>query len=396
MFFEMLHHSEMQESKPKKSAILSVIEGHSHRYTPKVMQLDLPTPLSAIYSSTWLEMDLPMLLVESAKVFDNLQVTQQQCLVVEEETREQSKSKVWFDQRAGRVTGSVFYEAAKANRAVSLIKRICYPRSSQFSTEATRWGQVNEERARANYISMMQDQHGDFQVYQQVINICTAHQYLFTVYLYTLYTFQFKASGFVINPDLPWIGATPDGQVTCTCHGEGVLEIKCPFNSRDRSLNESCRDSSFCLGIGEDGTMALKTDHKFMYQVQAQMHVSTVSYCDFIVWTPQEFFIQRIMYDPVFFHNAYLKVVEFIKTGVLPELLGKWYTAPRHTHPNTTTTEQPSEMGCYCGKPRDTDDITCTSGQCKRKHFHKSCLKLSRVPKTWKCVECRRKRVVLA
>jgi len=59
-------------------------------------------------------------------------------LVVEEETREQSKSKVWFDQRAGRVTGSVFYEAAKANRAVSLIKRICYPRSSQFSTEATR------------------------------------------------------------------------------------------------------------------------------------------------------------------------------------------------------------------------------------------------------------------
>ena len=31
MFFEMLHHSEMQESNPKKIAILSVIEGHSHR-----------------------------------------------------------------------------------------------------------------------------------------------------------------------------------------------------------------------------------------------------------------------------------------------------------------------------------------------------------------------------
>ncbi|XP_056121194.1 uncharacterized protein LOC130099507 [Rhinichthys klamathensis goyatoka] len=78
VFFEMLHHSEMQESKPKKSAILSVIEGHSHMYTPKVMQLDLPTPLSNIYSSTWLEMDLPTLLVESVKVFDNLHLTQQQ------------------------------------------------------------------------------------------------------------------------------------------------------------------------------------------------------------------------------------------------------------------------------------------------------------------------------
>ncbi|KAK7151592.1 hypothetical protein R3I94_008049 [Phoxinus phoxinus] len=65
----------MQESKPNKSAILCAIEGHSHRYMPKVMQLDLPTPLSTIYSNTWLEMGLPTLLVESAKVFDNLHLT---------------------------------------------------------------------------------------------------------------------------------------------------------------------------------------------------------------------------------------------------------------------------------------------------------------------------------
>ncbi|XP_038563448.1 uncharacterized protein LOC119894834 [Micropterus salmoides] len=243
------------------------------------MQLDLPTPLSTLHSSTWLEVDLPTLLVETSKVFDNLHLTQQ----------------------------------------------------------------------------------------------------------------QVHASGFIIHPDLPWIGASPDGMVTCTCHGDGVLEIKCPFNSRDCSLAESCKHPSFCLGLREDGTMSLKTDHKFMYQVQVQMHVATVSYCDFMVWTPQEFFIQRIQYDPVFFPNAYLKVAEFIKTGVLPELLGKWYTAPRHSHTDRATTEQPPEMGCYCGKPCDTDGIACTSGQCRRKHFHRSCLKLSRVPKTWKCVECRKK-----
>ena len=63
-----------------------------------------------------------------------------QCLVVEEETREQSKSRQWFDQRAGRVTASVFKEAARAERAVSLIKRICYPLDhSRFSNEATRY-----------------------------------------------------------------------------------------------------------------------------------------------------------------------------------------------------------------------------------------------------------------
>ncbi|KAM3619822.1 uncharacterized protein V6R79_014096 [Siganus canaliculatus] len=281
IFFEMLHHSEMQESKPKKSAILSVIEDHSHRYTPKVMQLDLPTLLSTLYSSQCLQMDLPMLLVESTRVFDNLHLTQQ----------------------------------------------------------------------------------------------------------------QVQASGFVINPDYPWIGASPDGLVTCTCHGDGVLEIKCPFSSKDCTLTESCKDPSFCLRIEEDGTMTLKTDHKYMYQVQAQMHVARVSYCDFMVWTLQDIFIQRIKYDPVFFHNAYLKVYELIKTGILPELLGKWYTAPHHISTDTAATVQPPEMGCCCGQPSDSDDISCTSGQCKRKHFQRSFLKLKREPMQWHLLRPVRDRV---
>lgn len=50
--------------------------------------------------------------------------------------------------------------------------------------------------------------------------------------------------------------------------------------------------------------MALKTNHKYIYQVQAQMHVT--------LW-----YGHHRSYDPFFFNNAYLKVVEFIKTGVL-------------------------------------------------------------------------------
>ena len=42
------------------------------------MQLDLPTPLSTLYSSTQLEMDFSLLLVESTKVFDDLHLTKQQ------------------------------------------------------------------------------------------------------------------------------------------------------------------------------------------------------------------------------------------------------------------------------------------------------------------------------
>ena len=44
-----------------------------------------------------------------------------QCLIVEE-TREQSQSRVWFDQRGGRVTVSVFSEVARADTPACLSK----------------------------------------------------------------------------------------------------------------------------------------------------------------------------------------------------------------------------------------------------------------------------------
>ena len=77
-FFEQLHSSENQEAIPKKSAILSVAEGHSVRYIPKTVQLDLPPPLPTLYSSTSLEMDVPSLLEEAARIFEELHLTPEQ------------------------------------------------------------------------------------------------------------------------------------------------------------------------------------------------------------------------------------------------------------------------------------------------------------------------------
>ena len=92
-------------------------------------------------------------------------------------------------------------------------------------------------------------------------SICVSNNLSPSVNQYTVYL-QVVPSGLIINPELPWIGASPDGMVTCTCHGDGVLEMKCQFNSKDCSLTESCKDPSFCLVMGEDGAKTLKTDHK--------------------------------------------------------------------------------------------------------------------------------------
>ena len=166
-----------------------------------------------------------------------------------------------------------------------------------------------------------------------------------------------------------------------------MLEIKCPFNATGRALRECVSDPLFCLTVNVEG-MTLKQDHSYMYQLQAQMRIAEVMYGDFVLWTPQELFMQQIQFDLYFFDEVYTRVEEFIRTGVLPELLGKWCTVP---HLSLSANLENVPEGCYCGNPvDDTDILSCTSKQCKRKRFHMSCMKLSRVPKSWKCVECKK------
>lgn len=121
----------------------------------------------------------------------------------------------------------------------------------------------------------------------------------------------------------PFFGATPDGIVNCSCHGPGVLEIKCPFHCKEASFKEAATQGSFCLE--EDGdSLRLKEDHAYYYQVQLQMKICLVDYADFVVW--KDLFVQRIGIERVFIDDAMQRAKPFVKLGILPELVGKWFT----------------------------------------------------------------------
>ena len=78
----------------------------------------------------------------------------------------------------------------------------------------------------------------------------------------------------------PCLGASADGIVRCECCGEGVIEIKCPFTHKHHTVSEAaCIDKIF--GLLPD--LSLKTGHRYYTQVQLQMRVNKVSYCDFVV-----------------------------------------------------------------------------------------------------------------
>ena len=294
-----MFYDDLAQSKTKP-AILSIISGYAEKY--KVDQNVLSLPLSSLFQSDCLQMPYTDLLVKCEDVFQQLMITEQQCKNIEASTRTQAHSKLWFRFRAGRVTASKFKAACHTDLSQpspSLVKSICYTENCRFTTTATQWGCDHEKTARKEYLEQQQHVHVDLTV---------------------------EDKGLVISHQYPYLGASPDGYVECACCGPRVLEIKCPFSCRDKPLLEATSDNSFCLEVSPEGTYILKPKHSYYYQVQLQMKLCNVAYCDFVVWKEEELVILRIDFEENFVKDAIEKCTKFYKYGVLPELIGKWYT----------------------------------------------------------------------
>ena len=65
------------------------------------------------------------------------------------------------------------------------------------------------------------------------------------------------------------IRATPDGFVTCTCCGDGLVEIKCPFSVKDSHSDILKSQKGSFLN-----THGLIASHKYYTQVQGQLLIT--------------------------------------------------------------------------------------------------------------------------
>ena len=153
--------------------------------------------------------------------------------------------------------------------------------------------------------------------------------------------FEVHNCGLIIDPAYPYLGASPDGIVNCKCCGRGLIEVKCPYLCRDSlSFEDASKQhapSAFCLQFNNnDGTFTLRPDHAYHYQVQLQMKLlCKVHYCYFVVWSPVGLVVLKIDYDKSFAEPAIERSFKFFKLGVLPELIGKWYTCGMMRHVET-------------------------------------------------------------
>ena len=185
-----------------KPAILSLVPAHSDSYVPKSLNPDLPAVLSSLYDENLRDADFSTVVQKAAEIANSLKITNQQKKIVEEKTRDQANSRLWFRMRTGRITASKFKSACRTNPALpsrSLIMSICHPELARFSTEAISWGCQHERTAKQCYSSFQNQKHKNFII---------------------------SDSGLFISTDFPYLGASPDGLVECECCGAGACEIK--------------------------------------------------------------------------------------------------------------------------------------------------------------------------
>lgn len=318
-------------------------------------------------------------------VADKVNITVEEAAKIERDTRDQHKSANWFSCRAGRVTASQLHTVTtfkKEKPALSTIKTICYPSVNKIKHAAVTWGIENEERAKKVYEEEEKGNHCGFSL---------------------------QKSGFIIRPDIPYMGSSPDGIVDCKCCGRGCLEVKCSYKHRDLPVLAACSEKTFCLEI-VDNDVCLKKGHKYYDQVQGQMLTAEVEYCDFVMFTNVDIRVVRVEADFECQERLKDKAKEFFMEVALPELVAKRFTVGipsvsvlgESSKVNVPSSRQDKKgkgkgkkkepLWCHCRKPAHFDDlIGCDNNECEVEWFHLGCVGLKEAPdadEAWFCEEC--------
>jgi putative phage-type endonuclease len=154
----------------------------------------------------------------------------------------EQRSPEWFEARKSKVTGSMVGAILGVNPwatpddAMRTMVRSHFGAESEFTGNiATEYGVMNEPNA--------------------IIDLEITRGY------------DVEEVGFIVHPELEWLGASPDGFIK----SDSVVEIKCPFGKRHDV------DPNFLPAIDQPHYYA---------QTQIEMYCSQREWCYFYQWSP--------------------------------------------------------------------------------------------------------------
>ncbi|CAN7946809.1 unnamed protein product [Ixodes hexagonus] len=317
----------------------------------------LPLPLTSVSQEDYRNLPKNELEDILISVYDCLMISKAEADFLERSTRKQSRSEAWHLHRRGRITASNFSRVKTLQESSSptlLITNIMgYSTDTNMGGQMPPqilWGIEKEPVARQSFVDIEALKHTDFNV---------------------------AKSGLVVNPLWPYLGASPDGIVSCACCPQAVLEIKCSYKYRHVHLS-TVNDKDFYL----DEDMTLQEDHAHYFQIQGQMALTGLQMGYFVVWTECSLVTITIQRDEQLWEELLTKLESFFLRHILPELV------TRRLDPDVGRSAV--ALYCTCKKPQKGRMIACDSDTCTTIWYHYRCVNLKRKPsKKWYCSSCK-------
>ncbi|XP_030845477.1 uncharacterized protein LOC105436450 isoform X2 [Strongylocentrotus purpuratus] len=242
---------------------------------------------------------------------------------IEKKTRGQASSDNWHHQRIGRVTSSIIHRAytrvqsLKKNPLIDTSKLLqSIMRTSPIQTRQMRRGIGMEPKAKEAYKKIMKVSHTNV---------------------------TFKECGLFISEELAYLGSSPDMLVKCDCHGQGVVEIKCPDIEEVPAVGKPTY-----IQESADGTPMLQEKHIYMSQVMMQMAVTKRKWCHFFVYCEQGSALLNIPFDETIWKKLRDNAKYFWESVVAPHIhvlshINAARTQVVPTNADLQTTEQTAE-----------------------------------------------------
>ncbi|AGH16091.1 exonuclease [Vibrio phage pYD21-A] len=216
----------------------------------------------------------------------------------------EQRSKAWFEQRKGKITGSAvgailgLSPFSKPSDVMRRMVREYHGAESEFEGNiATQYGQQNEPMAMI-----------DFRMENGV---------------------EIEETGFHVHSEIEWLGASPDGFV----NDDAVAEIKCPFSKRD-----------------SDEFKPLSDQPHYYAQTQIEMYCTGRSKCYFYQWSPVGTMLEVVEFDQSYIDEILPKLAKFYE-----QYLEEIKSPDKHLIPLTKTREAQALADEYHAAKEEAD-----------------------------------------
>ncbi len=277
------------------------------------------------------------------------------------ETKEQSFSDEWKKQKVGRITAS--HSKRCYTRAKTLMIKPEEDHTAVISevmqynavpcNAAIKHGLSMEPRAKLAFGQIMKD---------------LKHK-----------KFTTSEVGLIIHETDPYIGASPDLLVSCSCHGEGVCEIKCPL-LYDKLTAENYTHIEEC-----EGKLKLKHSSPYYYQIQHQLGVTGRKHAYFFAYTSKDYVLDEIKFDLSLWLDMLEKFTYLWRKYVAPELLlGTIFSKRNQNQVHEHDYSSKNEQSVHCAQDKKTVLQADQTPKARPKHY----LTKSHFPDQYLCSYC--------